>query len=165
MKLLEILTYPDTRLRQPSVELKDFNDEIKEFINDLINTMYVEDGIGLAAIQVGRPEKIFVIDGNVADSIDPIVFINPKILETSNNFISSNEGCLSFPGIYVDIKRPDWVKMEAINQDGKLFITEGEGLLARVLQHEFDHLSGKLLIDLVGLVKREQIKKKTRNKK
>jgi peptide deformylase len=106
---------------------------------------------------------VFILDGKVAggdDDSPPVVCINPEVVETGKGFSMAEEGCLSFPGVFVDIKRPKWAKVRATNLDGETFEIEGEGLLGRALQHEFDHLTGKLMVDLVGMVKKEMIKRK-----
>lgn len=165
MKSLEIVKYPDARLRIATTDVLSITTELRTFIDDLVNTMYVHEGLGIAANQVGRSEKIFIIDGRLNGEDNPIIFINPQIIETSNIFSKSNEGCLSFPGIFVDIERPNWVKIKALDIDLKSFELEGTGLLARALLHEFDHLSGKLMIDMVSSLKKDIINKKIKKQK
>ncbi len=163
MAVLDIVTYPDPRLREPTVAVEQIDDSIVQLVQDLTDTMYALDGAGIAAIQIGRLERIFLIDGRVAtgkDDADPVVFINPEVVETGKGLTVGEEGCLSFPGVFVDIKRPRWAKVRAMNMQGETFEWEGEGLLGRALQHEQDHLTGKLMIDLVGMVKKEMIKRK-----
>lgn len=163
MAVLDIVTYPDPRLREPTFEVKEIDDGVRQLVQDLTDTMYALDGAGIAAIQVGRYERIFIIDGRVAtgrEDADPVVFINPEVVETGKGLTVSEEGCLSFPGVFVEIKRPRWAKVRAMNLQGETFEWEGEGLLGRALQHEHDHLTGKLMIDLVGMVKKEMIKRK-----
>lgn len=162
MAVLEIVKYPDPRLREDTFDVKDVN-EVAPLISDLIETMYSQNAAGIAAIQVGRLERIFIIDGGVAtgdESADPLVFINPELVETGQGSSVSDEGCLSFPGVYVQIKRPNWAKMRATNAQGEVFEVDGDGLFGRALQHELDHLNGRLMIDLVGMVKKEMIKRK-----
>jgi peptide deformylase len=125
--------------------------------------MYALNGAGIAAIQVGRLERIFLIDGRVAggdDDAPPVVCINPEVVETGKGLAIAEEGCLSFPGVFVDVKRPRWAKIRAQNVDGETFEVDGDGLLGRALQHENDHLTGRLLVDMVGMVKKEMIKRK-----
>jgi peptide deformylase len=125
--------------------------------------MYAQNGAGIAAIQIGRLERIFIIDGKVAggdESAPPLVFINPEVVETGKGLALSEEGCLSFPDVFVDVKRPRWAKVRAKNLADESFETEGEDLYGRALQHEHDHLTGQLMIDLVGMVKKEMIKRK-----
>ncbi len=163
MAVLDVVKYPDPRLREPTFEVVDFNDDIRALVRDLTDTMYALDGAGIAAIQVGRMERLFIIDGKVATGdpdAPPMVFINPEIVETGKGMAISEEGCLSFPGVFVEVKRPRWVKVRAKDVDGNTFEVEGEGLLGRALQHEHDHLTGRLLVDMVGLVKKEMIKRK-----
>lgn len=163
MAVLDIVTYPDPRLREPTFEVAQVDDSIRTLVQDLTETMYALNGAGIAAIQVGRFERIFIIDGRVAtgrEAADPVVFINPEVIETGKGLTVGEEGCLSFPGVFVDIKRPRWSKVRAMNLDGETFEWEGDGLLGRALQHEHDHLTGKLMIDLVGMVKKEMIKRK-----
>lgn len=163
MAVLDVVKYPDPRLREPTFEVESVDDGIRELVRDLTDTMYALNGAGIAAIQVGRLEKIFLIDGRVAggdDDSPPVVCINPEVVESGKGLSISEEGCLSFPNVFVDVKRPRWAKIEATNLEGERFSIEGEGLLGRALQHEFDHLTGQLLIDMVGMVKKEMIKRK-----
>lgn len=163
MAVLDVVKYPDPRLREPTVEVQTIDEGIRQLVADLTDTMYALNGAGIAAIQVGRMERIFLIDGKVAggdDDAPPVVFINPEIVETGRGLALSEEGCLSFPGVFVDVKRPRWVKVRALALSGESFEIEGEGLLGRALQHEHDHLTGRLLVDLVGAVKKEMIKRK-----
>ncbi len=163
MAVLDIVTYPDPRLREPTFEVKAIDDDVRKLVQDLTDTMYAQNGAGIAAIQVGRFERIFLIDGRVATGLEeaePVVFINPEVVETGKGISVSEEGCLSFPGVFVEIKRPRWAKLRAMSLAGEIFEHEGDGLLGRALQHEHDHLTGKLMIDLVGAVKKEMIKRK-----
>jgi peptide deformylase len=127
--------------------------------------MFAANGAGLAAIQVGMPLRLFIVDGEVAGGAEgsgPRVFINPELVEISNEAQTGDEGCLSFPGIYVPVKRGMKARIRALDIEGQPFELEGAELLARALQHENDHLNGRLLIDQVGPVKREIIKRKLR---
>ena len=163
MAVLEVVKYPDPRLREDTFEVEEVNDAIRELVRDLADTMYSLNAAGIAAIQVGRLERIFIIDGKVAtgeESADPLVFINPEVVETGKGTEVSEEGCLSFPDVFVDVKRPRWAKLRATNEHGEIFEAEGDELFGRALQHEHDHLTGKLMIDLVGMVKKEMIKRK-----
>lgn len=163
MAVVDIVTYPDPRLREPTFEVKAVDDGIRQLVQDLTDTMYALNGAGIAAIQIGRFERIFLIDGRVAhgrEEAEPLVFINPEVVETGKGMAVQEEGCLSFPGVFVEIKRPRWAKLRAMNLAGETFEWEGEGLLGRALQHEHDHLTGRLMIDLVGMVKKEMIKRK-----
>jgi peptide deformylase len=165
MALRTILRFPDAKLRQRSVEVTDFDDGLRQLVADMAETMEAAEGAGLAAIQVGAPLRIFIIDGPVAGGAEgspPRVFINPEIVEISAESQTGDEGCLSFPGIFVPVKRGMKARVRARGLDGQPFEAEGEALLARALQHETDHLNGRLLIDQVGPVKREIIKRKLR---
>src|SRR5262245_15566657 len=163
MAILPILRYPDPRLRDKSRDVTTFDDQLRQLVSDMAETMYAAEGAGLAAIQVGVPLRLFVIEGIVAGkppTDPPLVFINPEILEISPEAQTGDEGCLSFPGIFVPVKRGMRAKVRALDIEGKPFTIEGEALFARALQHENDHLSARLLIDMVGPVKREIIKRK-----
>jgi peptide deformylase len=165
MAVLEVVKYPDPRLREETFAVAEINDGIRQLVRDLTDTMYSLNAAGIAAIQVGRLERIFLIDGKVAtgsEAADPLVFINPEVVETGKGQVIAEEGCLSFPDVYVDVKRPRWAKVRAMNVSGEWFEEEGEGLYGRALQHEHDHLTGKLMIDLVGMVKKEMIKRRTK---
>jgi peptide deformylase len=136
---------------------------VRELVRDMIDTMYSLSAAGIAAIQVGRYERIFIIDGGVAtgeENADPLVFINPEVVETGGGLALSEEGCLSFPGVFVEVRRPRSAKLRALDVNGEVFEAGGDGLFGRALQHEHDHLTGKLMIDLVGMVKKEVIKRK-----
>ena len=163
MAVRPILRYPDSRLRQRSADVTVFDDALKLLVADMRETMDDSNGAGLAAIQVGVPIRLFIVDGHVAggeEGSDPKVFINPELVEISEEAQTGDEGCLSFPGIFVPVKRGQRAKIRALDVTGTPFELEGEALLARALQHENDHLIGKLLIDQVGPVKREMIKRK-----
>jgi peptide deformylase len=163
MPLRPILKFPDPVLRQATAEIAAVDDETRALVADMIETMYARNGAGLAAIQVGAPVKLFIVEASIAggDENDlPIVFINPKIEWLSDETELADEGCLSFPGIYVPIKRALRARVRATGLDGKEFVAEGEGLYARAMQHENDHLINKLLIDYVGPIKRQMIKRK-----
>jgi peptide deformylase len=160
-----ILRFPDPKLRQRSVEIDDIGDDVRQLVADMAETMADANGAGLAAIQVGAPVRLFIVDGQVAggeEGSPPKVFINPELVEISDESQTGDEGCLSFPGIYVPVKRGMRAKVRARDLDGNVFEAEGEELYARALQHETDHLNGRLLIDQVGPVKRELIKRKLR---
>ena len=163
MAVLDIVMYPDPRLREPTFDVKEITDDIRQLVRDLTDTMYSLNAAGIAAIQVGRLERIFLIDGKVAggdENAPPLVFINPEVVETGKGLVGGEEGCLSFPDVFVEIRRPRWAKVRALNLAGETFEAEGEGLMGRALQHEHDHLTGRLMIDLVGMVKKEVIKRK-----
>jgi peptide deformylase len=163
MAVRPIVKYPDPRLRQATVAVSTVTPEIRKLVADMADTMYAANGAGIAAIQVGALERIYIIDAAVAGGREedpPIAFINPEIVWLSEETITSDEGCLSFPSIFVPIKRSLKARVRAMNLDGQMFEIDGEGLCARAMQHEGDHLNGKLLVDFVGPLKREMIKRK-----
>jgi len=165
MAVRPILRYPDPRLREKSRDVESFDDELRALVADMGETMFAANGAGLAAIQVGVPLRLFIVDGPVAGGAEdapPAVFINPEIVEISDEAQTGDEGCLSFPGIYVPVKRGMRARIRALDIEGKPFEAEGAALFARALQHENDHLIGRLLIDQCGPVKREIIKRKLR---
>jgi len=145
MAIREIRKKGDEVLRKKSKPVKEINDKVKELIDDMIETMYHANGVGLAAPQVGVLKRICVID--VGEG--PIVLINPEKIEESEEQIQDIEGCLSIPGIYGEVKRPERVVVKALNKEGDPYTVEGTGLLARALCHEMDHLDGILFEDKV----------------
>jgi peptide deformylase len=164
MAIRPILRFPDNGLRQPTRRVEDpAAVEVRSLVADMVETMFAAAGAGLAAIQVGSDLRIFIVDGHVAggaEDAQPLVFINPEITFLSEDTEAAEEGCLSFPGVFVPVKRPLRARCRAVDLDGRAFEVEGEGLFARALQHEIDHLNGRLLIDMVGPVKREIIRRK-----
>jgi peptide deformylase len=162
MAVRPIVIWPDPRLRAETTPIAAVDDEIRALYRDLVDTMYAYQGVGIAAIQIGAARKMFLVDAEVAGKPpgDPIAFINPRILWTSDETDKADEGCLSFPGIYVPIERPLRARVEAMGIDGRIVVSEGEGLFARALLHEHDHLTGKLMVDFVGPLKKKMIKKK-----
>jgi peptide deformylase len=161
--VLPIVRYPDARLRQKSQEVISFDDDLRKLVTDMADTMFAAEGAGLAAIQVGAPLRLFLIDAAVAGrgpTDPPLVFINPEVTGISDEAQTGDEGCLSFPGIFVPVKRGMHARVRATDLEGNVFEVDGEALYARALQHEHDHLTGRLLIDMVGPVKREIIKRK-----
>jgi peptide deformylase len=163
MAVRPVVKFPDPRLRQETRTVTKVTDDIRALVADLTETMFDENGAGIAAIQIGAPEKIFLIEGTVAggeENSPPMVFINPEVIWASDEAETKEEGCLSFPGIYVPIKRSLRAKVRAMGMDGKIFEVEGEGLFARAMQHEGDHLNGKLMVDFVGPLKKQMITRK-----
>lgn len=149
MAVLEIVKYGDERLRFQTKDVVKVSSKIQKLIKDMIDTMYANDGVGLAAPQVGENYRIFVIDTSSGNEPpNPTVFINPKIIKKTGA-INSHEGCLSFPGVYVDVRRYSDIVVRAKDAKGRIFTVEAKGgtLLARALQHEFDHLEGIVFID------------------
>lgn len=163
MAVRPVVVWPDDRLRQPSVAIETVDASVRALYQDLVDSMYAENGLGIAALQLGDNRRMFIVEPRLAglpETESPLAFINPEILETSEEQQDSEEGCLSFPEIYVKVKRPMRCKVRATGIDGRVFEIEGEALLARCLLHEYDHLTGKLLVDFVGPLKRTMIKKK-----
>lgn len=163
MALRRVLKFPDPILREATHEVPQIDDSVRELVRDMTETMYAKNGAGLAAIQVGSPLRLFIVEptvGGRGENDPPIVFINPKLEWLSEEQETSDEGCLSFPGVFVPVKRALKARTRATGLDGKEFTVEGEGLYARAMQHEVDHLDNRLLIDFVGPVKRQMIKKK-----
>jgi peptide deformylase len=166
MALLPIVEVPDPRLRKISSPVETVDDEVRKLVADMFETMYAAPGIGLAAIQVGVPKRILVIDlqepeeEGGAPVKDPRVFINPEILAHSDQDVPYTEGCLSVPDQYAEVDRPDRIRARWLDLDGKAHEEEIVGLLATCLQHEMDHLEGILFIDHLSRLKREMILKK-----
>ena len=159
MALLKILIFPDQRLRTVAKEVLDINEEVKTLSNDLLETMYDGNGIGLSATQVNIHKRILVVD--VSEEKDsPMIFINPTVEVLGQEEKIYGEGCLSVPGFFEDVSRPDKIKITALNLDGEEFSIEAEGLLAVAVQHEMDHLDGKIFVDFLSNLKRQRIKQK-----
>ncbi|MEY4475528.1 MAG: peptide deformylase [Pseudomonadota bacterium] len=158
MSVLQILHYPDERLRKIAAPVKEVNSEIQRIVDDMFETMYAEEGIGLAATQVDVHEQIIVID--VSESRDQrLVLINPELLEKSGE-TGIEEGCLSIPEQRALIPRAERVKIRALDRDGKPFELDANDLLAICIQHEMDHLIGKLFVDYLSPLKRQRIRQK-----
>jgi len=182
MAIREILEVPDSRLKQVSVPVTEFNDELRTLVDDMFETMYDAPGIGLAAIQVGVPLRVLVIDLQPDDpdaepvacnhdhggghhhhqptKREPQVFINPEILDPSDDHAVYSEGCLSVPEIYADVERPAKIRARWQDLDGKIHEQALDGLMATCLQHEMDHLEGILFIDHLSRLKRQMALKK-----
>lgn len=160
MAILEILHHPDPRLRLKTKPVTVFDDALQALIKDLFETMYDAPGVGLAANQVGIDKRLAVMDcADDKSKPQPFVLINPEIIETAAKE-EMEEGCLSVPGIFDRVQRFTRLKVRALDSDGKPFEMEAEGLMAQAIQHEIDHLDGKLYIDYLSSLKRERIKKK-----
>lgn len=166
MALLPIVEVPDPRLRQISSPVEKVNDELRALIKDMFETMYAAPGIGLAAIQVGVPKRVLVIDLQEPQEEggepvkDPRVFINPEIVQYSKQDVPYTEGCLSIPDQYAEVDRPDRIRVRWLDEQGKGHEENIDGLLAVCLQHEMDHLEGILFIDHLSRLKREMVLKK-----
>ncbi|HEY0962413.1 MAG TPA: peptide deformylase [Pseudomonadales bacterium] len=159
MSLLTILEYPDMRLRKRATPVKEVDDALRQVIDDMFETMYAAPGIGLAATQVDVHKRLLVID--ISETKDnPLVFINPEIEVLDPEPLGYEEGCLSVPGYYDLVTRPRKVRVKALDRNGQPFELEAEGLLAVCVQHEVDHLDGKLFVDYLSILKRQRIKAK-----
>ncbi len=154
MALLEIRKYPDRILREKTEPVREFDSGLQRLIDDMIETMYAAPGVGLAANQVGIPKQVAVIDISAADRKSPlIVLVNPEIVHKEGQ-ADSEEGCLSIPRYKTIVRRADKVRVKCLDRNGRPVEIEGEGILARALQHEIDHLNGLLFIDRIGRIKR-----------
>jgi peptide deformylase len=166
MAILPIVEVPDPRLRQISTPVEDVNDAIRALIADMFQTMYAAPGIGLAAVQVGIPKRLLVIDLQEPEEEggepvrDPRVFINPEILTHSDHEVPYQEGCLSVPEQYAEVDRPDRIRARWLDENGVAHEEDIDGMLAVCLQHEIDHLEGILFIDHLSRLKREMILRK-----
>lgn len=159
MALLEILEFPDPRLRTRARPVDVVSDEIRQLIDDMLETMYDAPGIGLAATQVNVHQRVLVIDIS-EDGSDPQVFINPEVTVLDPELGEYDEGCLSVPGFYETVNRPRRINVTALDRQGRPFTRELSGLMAICLQHEIDHLEGKLFVDYLSPLKRQRIRKK-----
>lgn len=157
--ILEILEYPDPRLRTLAKPVTTVTDEIRTLIDDMFETMYEAPGIGLAATQVNVHQQIIVMDLS-EEKNDPMVFINPKVEVLNGELEAMQEGCLSVPGFYEDVERIEHCQVQALDRNGEAFELEARGLLAVCIQHEMDHLNGKLFVDYLSSLKRTRIRKK-----
>ena len=167
MTVRPILTAPDPRLQAVSTDVETVDGEIRALIDDMTDSMYAADGIGLAAIQIGVARRVLVIDLDQKEGAkNPVPYINPKIIWASDEMAVFEEGCLSVPEIWDDVERPARIKCEYLDRDGKKQVLEADGLLATCLQHEMDHLNGVLFIDHLSRLKKTMaIKKLTKAKK
>lgn len=159
MALLPILEFPDPRLRTVAKPVTEVDNNIRQLVADMFDTMYDAPGIGLAASQVNVHKRVVVIDVS-EDKSQPLVFINPEIEVLDPEVSEYDEGCLSVPGFYETVVRPNHIRVKALDQDGKPFTVEPQGLLAVCIQHELDHLNGKLFVDHISPLKRTRIRAK-----
>lgn len=159
MAILNILEFPDPKLRTIAKPVENIDDKTRSIIKDMFETMYDANGVGLAATQVDIHQQIIVIDVS-EERNKPLVFINPSIEVINEELDGYEEGCLSVPGFNESIERPKHVRVTALNEQGETFTTEPEGLLAVCIQHEMDHLNGKLFVDYLSTLKRNRIRKK-----
>jgi peptide deformylase len=157
MTILNVLRFPDERLRTKATPVVEVNNDVKAIIDDMFDTMYDENGVGLAATQVNIHQRIVVIDVS-EDKEQAYVLINPEIISHSNDTEINEEGCLSVPGCYAKVDRYTEVTVKALDRDGKEFTLTATELLAICIQHELDHLDGKLFVDYLSPLKRQRIK-------
>ncbi|HET7411589.1 MAG TPA: peptide deformylase [Pararhizobium sp.] len=161
MTIMPLVLLPDPVLRQKSAAVERVDTDLDRLVGDMLETMYDAPGIGLAAIQVGVPRRLLVLDvSKDEDEKQPRVFINPEIVSTSDEGATYEEGCLSIPDYYAEVERPAAVTVRHLDREGKEQTTEAEGLLATCLQHEIDHLNGVLFIDHISKLKRDMVVKK-----
>ena len=166
MTIRKILTEPDPFLRQKSLDVEVVNDEIRSLMDDMLETMYSAPGIGLAAVQIGILKRIIVIDVSKEDQKkEPLFLVNPKITFKSQKISTYEEGCLSLPGYFAEIKRPAECHVEYIGYDGKNKNLKADGILSTCIQHEIDHLNGKLFVDHISSLKRSRIETKIKKLK
>ena len=158
MSRLEILHFPDPRLRRRAEAVPVVDDDVRRLIDDLLETMYDAPGIGLSAPQVNVAKRVITIDVS-KDRNAPLCLVNPEI-RTASGETETEEGCLSLPGVYELVKRPEKVRVSALDRDGRSREIEAEGLLAVCIQHEIDHLDGRLFVDYLSRLKRQRIRKK-----
>lgn len=163
MALLHILEFPDPRLRTIAEPVDKVDDEIRTLIDDMFETMYDAPGIGLAATQINVHKRIVVIDIS-EDKSEPLVLINPEFEILTDEQDQMQEGCLSVPGFYENVERPNRIRLKALNRDGEPYELIAEELLAVCIQHELDHLNGKLFVDHISRLKRDRIRSKLEKK-
>ena len=163
MALRTVLVFPDSRLRNIAEEITIFDEKLKELATDMAETMYAENGIGLAAIQINIKQRIITVDIS-EDRSELITLINPHIISAHGEQVCQ-EGCLSVPDIYADVTRAEKITVSAQDSDGKSFSIDADGLLAVCIQHEIDHLDGKVFVDYLSPVKRQRIQKKLLKRK
>ncbi|MFN9805446.1 MAG: peptide deformylase [Betaproteobacteria bacterium] len=164
MALLPILEYPDPRLKKVAQPVTEFGPRLRQLLADMAETMYAAPGVGLAATQVDVHERVIVIDTS-EEKDQLIAFINPEIVASSDELVICEEGCLSVPGIFEQVKRPARVRVSAQDADGTRFEKDCEGLLAVCIQHEMDHLTGKVFVEYLSWLKQERIKTKLKKRK
>ena len=165
MTTRKILTEPDPFLRQISQEVEKVDNGIRELMDDMLETMYKAPGIGLAAIQIGVPKRVIVIDLSKEEKKTPLYFVNPRIIVKSKNNSTYEEGCLSVPGQFAEVDRPNECQVSYLDYNGQKKELRAEGLLATCIQHEIDHLEGILFIDYLSKLKKNYIVKKLSKQK
>ena len=158
MSILNVLRFPDPRLRTVAKRVNEITPELQGIIDDMLETMYDENGVGLAATQIDVHQRIVVMDTS-EENDTPMVMINPEIIKEEGSIINE-EGCLSVPGTYASVERAEHITVSAMDRDGKMFEFDASELLAVCVQHELDHLIGKLFVDYLSPLKRQRIQKK-----
>ena len=158
MAILDILHFPDARLRNVAEPVAQVDASVRRLIDDMFETMYEAPGIGLAAVQVNDPRRVIVVD-TTEDRSEPLALVNPEILERHGEE-EMDEGCLSVPGVYETVRRAESIRVRALDRNGEPFERDVDGLLAVCIQHEIDHLDGKLFVDYLSNLKRQRIRKK-----
>ena len=154
---MKVVRIGDPVLRQKAVRVEQFGEALKQTLDEMVVLMKKKSGVGLAAPHIGIPERFFVVQ---VPGEQPIAFVNPEIIETSLETVDFTEGCLSVPGVWGDVSRPASVRIQAVNADGKMFRLDADGYLARIIQHEFDHLNGVLFVDRLKERELSKIRKK-----
>lgn len=161
MAVLPLVIAPDERLNKPSAKVEVVDDAVRKLLDDMLETMYANDGIGLAAVQVGVHLRCIVVDIAVRDGgRDPMKFINPEIVDESQDISVFQEGCLSFPDQYSDVERPEAVTVRYLDENGVEKTMKADGIMATCLQHEIDHINGVVFVDHISKLKRDMIHKK-----
>ena len=160
MAELEVLHYPDPRLRNKAAPVERVDDSVRRLVDDMFETMYRAPGIGLAAVQVNVPLRVITIDRSEAKN-EPLCLINP-VIHAEEGEIEAEEGCLSVPGVYETVSRSRWIRASALDREGEPFEFEAEDLLAVCVQHEMDHLEGRLFVDHLSRLKRARLRKRTK---
>lgn len=159
MAVLGILHHPDPRLRNVAAPVEAVDDAVRELADDLLETMYSARGIGLAAVQVGVARRVIVVDVSPERNA-PLTLVNPRFAEAPGGLAEFEEGCLSVPGVYEAVPRPARVRVDALDRDGRAVSFDAEGTLAACLQHEIDHLDGRLFVDYLSRLKQQRIRKR-----
>ena len=159
MAMLDILHHPDPRLRNVAAPVEAVDDGVRRLADDLLETMYSARGIGLAAVQVGVARRVVVVDVSPQRNA-PLALVNPRVAEAYEGLAEFEEGCLSVPGVYETVPRPARVRIDALDRDGQAVSIEAEGALAACLQHEIDHLDGRLFVDYLSRLKQQRIRKR-----
>ena len=166
MALRKILTEPNDILRKKSIAVKRVDKDLQRLMNDMLETMYAAPGIGLAAIQIGEPKRVIILDiASKNEPKNPMYFVNPEIIGKSTNYSTYEEGCLSVPGQFAEIDRPDSCHIKYLDYHGQAKELKAEGILATCIQHEMDHLEGILFIDYLSKLKKSMILKKLSKQK